>query len=316
MPAYEVIRRQTIAAPAEKVIQTLADFRTWQTWSPWMRVDPNTKLEISDSPDAVGSTYRWEGEVCGSGQLTHLEIEPTRTWSRLEFFKPMKSHCETGFDAVPKTVAGCDEACELTWTMRGKLPFYLFFFKRMIETFVGLDYERGLLMIRDYCETGEVHSDIEVLGVRDEMDRSLVGIRGGASMDDIGEKMEATFADVDRSLTTKPGEAASLYHTTSNLKRRWFDYTSGYIDDDHTVAASDADDGGLIRDSMPGGRFFVVRHTGSMDLLSNAWMGGVQLIRHRKLKMAKRPGYEIYVSGVHADDDESEAVTDVYLAIK
>ncbi|MEM6688932.1 MAG: SRPBCC family protein, partial [Planctomycetota bacterium] len=162
MPAYSVTRQICIDVPPEKAIEVVSDFATWQTWSPWLQADPEANVTVSQDSDSVGSTYEWSGGVCGAGKLTHESIERHSTWSKLEFFKPMKSVCGTGFEAIANAKGGCD----LTWKMEGKLPFFLFFMKSMIETFVGMDYERGLAMIKSYCESGEVPSKIEFLGIQ------------------------------------------------------------------------------------------------------------------------------------------------------
>ena len=311
MPQYLISRSETIDVSSEKAIEVAANFETWRTWSPWLMVEPEAIVEVSRPPNEVGSTYRWEGDICGAGQLTHQEVTPGKNVRcKLEFFRPMKSVCETEFTAVAVT----KERCELTWTMRGKLPWFLFWMKGMMETFIGMDYERGLRMLKEYAETGQVSSKLEIVGVEQQPERKLIGLVGGATMDEIGEKMNQTMQQVDASLPDSDDRqtAAAFYHPTSDLRKRWFDFTAGYLfqrDPKQMV-------GSLVTETIPAGRYFVVRHVGCYQHLGNAWMGGVQMIRHHKLKMAKAGGYEIYQDSLEDDELDKDRVTDVYIPIK
>ena len=76
MPKFSVKRSTTISAPIEDVYSKVVDYSNWSTWSPWLCAEPDTKVTISDSPNQVGSTYRWNGEITGSGVLEHKSLTP------------------------------------------------------------------------------------------------------------------------------------------------------------------------------------------------------------------------------------------------
>lgn len=65
MPAWNVTQKVFVEAPASKVYEAVSDYRTWTTWSPWLIADPQAITKVSEVPDAVGSTYHWEGTVVG-----------------------------------------------------------------------------------------------------------------------------------------------------------------------------------------------------------------------------------------------------------
>ena len=48
MPAFHVQRNIVIRAPAEKVFDTVADYSTWTTWSPWLGADKDATVNVSD----------------------------------------------------------------------------------------------------------------------------------------------------------------------------------------------------------------------------------------------------------------------------
>lgn len=45
--------------------------------------------------------------------------------------------------------------------MDGKLPYFMFFMVKMMKNWIGMDYERGLAMLKEFIETGEVISRVE-----------------------------------------------------------------------------------------------------------------------------------------------------------
>jgi len=45
---------------------------------------------------------------------------------------------------------------KVTWTMNGCVPIFLFFMIGMMKAWIGMDYERGLMMLKELAEKGKV----------------------------------------------------------------------------------------------------------------------------------------------------------------
>src|SRR3989442_1291414 len=56
-----VTRSATMAAPPEAVFKGVNDFRQWDAWSPWSKLDPNMKKSLEGPAEGVGAVYRWSG---------------------------------------------------------------------------------------------------------------------------------------------------------------------------------------------------------------------------------------------------------------
>lgn len=309
MPAYHVHRSITIQASPEKVFDTVVDFGTWTTWSPWLGVDKEAAVTVSDDPRSVHSLYHWEGELVGEGELEHVALNrPQSIEDEIRFFKPFKSKSGVSFDLHP---AG--DGTDISWHMKGKLPWFLFWMKSNMEVFIGMDYERGLKMLRELVETGQVLSSTDVIGIEDVEAKSLVGHSNSCPIDGISAAMEKSIRSVTEKLTlagaSLDGEMISAYHPT-DLKLGRFDFVTGYeLDRDAPVPA------GLDRCDLPAGRVLHVRHTGSYANLGNSWSGAYQYARYKKLKIAKKDGYEIYRNSP-SDTDAADLITDIYLPLK
>lgn len=311
MPKYHVARTVWIDAPAQKVYDVIADYRTWTTWSPWLIAEPDAKVTVSNPPQQIGSTYAWEGAVTGAGRLTHRQLEPgRRIVDDLEFFKPFKTSCVTGFDIVPE-----GNGARVTWTMDASLPWFLFWMIPMMRTMIGMDYQRGLNMIKQWVEVGSIHSRCQVHGVEPIGPLRMAGIAQSCSVDDVGDAMNETFrrtqAEFAKCGLVAKGPMISVY-TKFHMKKAVFDYISGYvIGPDAQVPAS----AGLKVWQLPSTQAFRVEHIGQYEHLGNGWSVANQLVRYKKLKQQTCGAFEIYRT-TPPETPPHELRTDIYLPVR
>ena len=96
---FSVTRTATIGASAEKAFELVNDFHNWEKWSPWMKLDPNTRTTYSGSPSGIGAVFAWAGNsAVGEGNMTITSSVPsTHIGIRLEFTKPFASTAQNEF---------------------------------------------------------------------------------------------------------------------------------------------------------------------------------------------------------------------------
>ena len=159
MPSFSVHKSVVIRSDPETVYAMLRDFKRWPSWSPWLVTEPDCPLKFS--PDV--SSYEWDGRFVGSGRATISgESAPEHISIQLAFQRPWKSNAEVEF------LLSTDlEGTRVTWTMKSAVPWFLFFMRSMMEALIGMDYDRGLSMLKDRLETGNVPSRLEFVGVQD-----------------------------------------------------------------------------------------------------------------------------------------------------
>lgn len=310
MPKFHVQRSIEIGAAPEKVFDVVSDFGTWTTWSPWLCAEPTAKVTVSDAPSSVGSTYAWEGEITGAGEMEHLRLEPGQLIEdEIRFTKPFKSKTGVSFQFQP---AG--EGTLITWHMFGSMPWFLFWMIPQMETFIGMDHERGLRMLKEWIETGKIVANTNIRGVESIGPLNVVGIRKTCSFDNIGESMEQAFHEASEKMSKQElpldGEAISIYHSM-NTKAKTFDYTSGYIVP-ADVAASPEE---FSLWSLPEVKALKVEHLGSYEHLGNSWSAANQHARYHKTKQQKIGTFEIYKNNPESTPVE-ELQTLIYLPLK
>jgi hypothetical protein len=144
-------RSVTIAAPAATVFPHVNDFHKWEAWSPWEKVDPNTKKTYGGSPSGVGATYHWSGDKnVGEGRMEILESKPGELIRiKLQFMKPFPAINTTDF-----TFREQNGTTVLTQAMYGCNSFMAKAFGLVMnmDTMIGTQFEKGLADIKRIAE--------------------------------------------------------------------------------------------------------------------------------------------------------------------
>jgi hypothetical protein len=147
---FHVERSMAIAAPPERILPLIDDFRNWRSWSPYEKLDPAMKRTLSGAESGKGAVYEWQGNgKAGQGRMEIAAASPSKVAIDLRFLKPFRAHNLAEFRLEPQ-----DGATKVTWAMDGKIPFAakvmhtIFNMDRMI----GKDFEAGLANLKNVAE--------------------------------------------------------------------------------------------------------------------------------------------------------------------
>ncbi|WP_141323977.1 SRPBCC family protein [Myxococcus sp. AB025B] len=167
---FRVERTAHIQAPAELVFTLVNDFRSWEQWSPWWKLEPTQQVSITGAPWGVGAVYEWRGARTGSGRMEILESRPYEyVRIRVDFLEPMRATNTTEYVLTP-----APDGVALTWVMAGENTFAgkaLQLFSSMDEV-MGRDFERGLADIKLVAESlrGAARPSVGDAGLRGDSD--------------------------------------------------------------------------------------------------------------------------------------------------
>jgi len=288
------------SAPLSQVYDTVRDFTTWPTWSPWLIGEPD--CEVKQGSDGEG--FSWDGEIIGQGEMDIVNEEKEKNINyHLSLLKPWKSLSDVSFTFIEK-----GGSTEVTWTMNGSVPFYLFFLKPMMTCMIGMDYHRGLLMLKAYVETGAVPSSLDFKDSHFVKGCEYIGIKTVCSFDDLGSRMQADFEKLTDYLSSsdhqisgkaftiyedwKMGKAEATYICAFPIEKIPTDLAEGYV----SGKREDTD-------------AYTVIHTGPYDYLGNAWSAGMSRSRSGVFEQnGKLKPFEIYETA----PDHPEPVTHVH----
>lgn len=147
-----VSRSATIAAPPEAVFKVVNDFRQWDAWSPWSKIDPNMTKSLEGPPEGVGAIYKWSGNNdVGEGSTTLVESTPNeKVAMKLAFVRPMEGTSDVQFTFAPEGAG-----TKVTWAMQGKKPFIgkVFGLFMDCEKMCGDQFDEGLANLKKVVET-------------------------------------------------------------------------------------------------------------------------------------------------------------------
>lgn len=307
MPKMHIDKSTTINAPVEKIYNKLGDFNHWRIWSPWLIQEPEAKVTVSND----AKSYSWEGDRIGSGNMKITAESTNRSIDYdLNFLKPWKSSAKVRFELVSK-----NGRTKVTWLMDSSLPIFLFWMKKMMTAFVGMDYERGLAMLKDYIEDGKVHSKLDFKGTSNYPGHTYIGIRTDCTMETLGNQMKEDFDKIwslmDDHKDLVADNAFSIYHKWDMVHDK-ISYTSGV-----PVKSIPSElPAGMISGEIPETKVHTVRHTGPYAHLGNAWSTQYNMRRSKAFKMNKNiDPFETYVN-VPGEVPDNELITEVHFAIK
>ena len=148
---FLVERSTSIKAPAEKIFPLINDFREWEPWSPWEKIDPSVKRSYSGAVNGEGAIYEWNGnKEIGKGRMEIIESSPpSKVILKIDFIKPFEAHNTIEFTLVTQ-----GDSTMVTQAMYGPCPYLsrlmgIFF---SMDKMVGQKYEEGLANLKAISE--------------------------------------------------------------------------------------------------------------------------------------------------------------------
>jgi len=311
--SLEIERSLTINKPISEVFRAAADFSAWTKWSPWYCQDRTSKITLKGAAGSIGQSYEWESDFIGTGKMTLVDTVANKSLGiDLCFFKPWKSQSRVEFFFSEQ-----EGGTHVTWKMKGSLPFFMFFFKKMMMAFMGGDFERGLAMLKDFVESGTVHNLIDFNGVVECDGFLYVGKRNQCSMNEIGAKMHQDFAEihalVEKGVLAKPQLALAFYPK--------YDVVSGLCEYLACVGYKSSSQSkptpvGYETGSVAPHSSVQVDHHGPYRHIGAAWSAAMGRQRNSKKKSLKGVApYEIYRIMPGAGP-ESEIFTQIYIPVR
>ncbi len=307
MPEISIQRSISINSEVKKVREVLLDFHQWSVWSPWLIQEPECRMTVAED----GKSYAWEGVRVGSGSMKIIAPGDTLLEYELQFIKPWKSKAAVSFSLDKKA----DDNVEVTWSMKSSLPFFMFWMKKMMEVFVGMDYERGLAMLRAYVETGGVPTKLEFDGVSKFDGCQYIGLRKQTALSTIGEVMakdcEALGAYVKEQGDVQTASMFCIYHKFAPVK--------GLVDYEVGIPVSSVPSSivsPFVSGVIPALDAYRISHIGGYQYLGNAWSALYAMERAKEIKCNKGTHpFEVYLN-MPGEVEEAELRTQIYFPIK
>jgi len=310
MAAITVNKAIEIDAPIEKVRESICDYKQWTTWSPWLIAEPDARLTFNDKQGEVGASYTWDGKTTGEGEMSISEIADTQIDMDLTFIRPFRSKAKVSF-----ILEEVGSSTKVSWTMYNKMAFFLFFMVKKMSIVIGMDYDRGLRMLKEYLETGSVSSKVEIHGPAKIKSQKYIGIKAKGTLAELSDLMPEHYEALSKHTAEQNVEPIGLpfsIYEKFELETQQMQFISAFpIEADAELEAD-----GFVIDEVAKRAAIKVTHTGAYQHLGNAWSAAVMWARANKMKTDKgMGGVELYVSDP-ATTDSKDIITEIYLYLK
>jgi effector-binding domain-containing protein len=304
---FKMERSILIHAPRSVIFANISDYRNWQKWSPWAKIDTNCKYEYAGPQGQADASYKWAGnDKVGEGEMRTTEIAQDQYLvSRLTFLKPWKSQSVATF-----RLDSADHGdIKVTWSYDqhygfSQRPMMLFI---NMEKMLAPDYEKGLVNLKTESEgdANRAMSATEVYVV-DRGKKTYVAYRTTTTFDSISDVfqtwMPKVYAYVTENKLMMDGVPTGLYYTWDADKKRT-DMAVGI-----PVRSVDKVSGDLVILSIDAQKALENDYYGPYDKMGPAHELVSNYITDKKLKK-KAPVLEEYVTDPTTEKDSSKVLT-------
>lgn len=302
-------REITVQKEFSELKDFLLDFNFWNSWSPWICLEPSAKTEVSGAAKNLGHKLSWAGELIGSGEMILSQITNNRIDIDLNFLKPFKSKAKVWFMLISE-----DKQTKIIWGMKTSLPFFLFFLRKPMLAYMGNDFERGLLRLKDVCEKGHVESKMSDVETTNQPTLFYLGINSKSSIAELKPIMTANFDKITEGINSGklpvPSGFLAINHKF-DLINSTCDITCGIF-----YHQKPENINGYEIIEMKEHKSLKLTHQGPYDHLGSAWSKVICYQRGKKIALNKQiPMYEFYLNSplMVAPKD---ILTEVYIPIK
>ena len=145
-----VERSIVIDAPPAQVFELANDFQSFNRWSPWYSIDPNTEYTFSGPEEGKGAKMAWHSnnKEVGSGTQTITQSQPN------ELIKVELDFGAMGVAAGSYTLKPEGTGTHLIWAFDVEHGGSLLnrYFGLMMDKWVGQDYAKGLANLKRIAE--------------------------------------------------------------------------------------------------------------------------------------------------------------------
>lgn len=286
LPERASAERSILVERPPSVIYGLVDgYSRFNEWSPWAELDPATVYTYGGPRDGVGAQMTWASQdpSVGRGEQSIVQADPySRIETRVVFDGRQESTSILSLEPV-------ESGTKVVWRLEADFPLRLDgnfgndlagrWFSRLLDRFVGADYERGLAKLKALAEslpsTDLAGLEVAISEVQQGPAYAITGLEAGTDLASTLAVIEPAIAElvafIDTHGITLEGRPVAVVRGHGD--GRWqFDLRVPVSRNDAVAA------GRVSPSSTPAGRVVDVANAGSWDDLevthakAEAWL--------------------------------------------
>ena len=315
--SYKVARKRVVKAPAQVVYNTVNDYKTWVSWSPWLEKDTLTEITYGKITVGKEASYAWKSDnnEVGEGSIQTTDVNPYKSISQKITFKTWDS--ESDIDWNFKTVDG---GTEVTWSMKGNMGFmfkaYAAFTGGMDKQ-VGADYERGLEKLDSVVQQAIKKYSVTVDGLTTHSGGYYLYNTTSCKIDELATKKQEVMSKVKKyALQNKiqmAGAPFTLFHKYDEENNAVI-FSSAIPVSERVITASGS---GILTGMLTPFKALKTTLKGDVSNLKEAWETTYTYLSDNKLEQVLgSAAMEVQRASSMTTANPAEWVTEIYVPVK
>lgn len=312
---FEVRRSRIIDANPAVVYNNIIDFKNWESWSPWIEKDPETKIILGEQTKGIGGVYNWVDSKA-TGSIKTLETSPNESITQeMQYDNHSPSSINWNFKTSQKGKT------EVTWTMKSDNLSFLFkiygIMRGGFDKMIGPSFDRGLEKLDSVVVASTKRYDIDINGVTQHSGGFYIYNTTSCKISEIEAKIKEMMSQV------------GAYAITHNITMAGppFVYYHKWDEDNNAVIFSccvpttakviTTDNNNILTGQLEPFKTVETTLKGSYDNLKQAWDKSRAYITENGLEFAENgPMLEVYVTDPMEHPNPADWVTKIFIAVK
>jgi Polyketide cyclase / dehydrase and lipid transport len=148
---FRIERSMRMEVAPEVIFSKINDFRNWEAWSPWEKLDPKMTRTYSGAARGQGASYAWVGSgKVGAGRMEIVEAQsPAAIKIKIDFTAPFAAS-----NVIDFKLTRDGDWTNVSWVMSGphSFPQRLMGVVFNMDKLVGGDFTKGLASLKQLSE--------------------------------------------------------------------------------------------------------------------------------------------------------------------
>lgn len=312
--SYEVTRERIIEAPSAIIYDNLIDFKNWESWSPWLEKNPNSKVTYPQLTNGVGGSFSWEDDD-GIGSMKTVSTSPNisiEQQMQFDDFEPSNIYWTFEPSSDGKT--------NVSWKMKGdNIPFMFkaySIFSGGFEKMIGPDFERGLEKLDSVVVSTMNAYTIKIDGITEYGGGFYLYKTTNASYENISAIMGTQFGSISDFMVQNNisfnGMPFTIYLNKSKANNSVIMSNAIPVKEKIIITG----DENILCDYMPKVKALKVTLKGNYTHLEEAWQNALFYIFDNLLQKSDQYPFEIYTTDPGDYPNPADWVTEIYMPLK
>ncbi len=309
----------TINAPAKTVYAEVTNMKTFNTWSPWYKMDPDAEYIWEGPSSGIGAKQIWysENQNVGNGYMEVSEVKPFEYVAlEMGFDTNMNKDFTDDGDSKPKASFLIKENEDVT------IVKWLFdiegvsgtekLMNLVLPMFLGPAYEEGLAALKDRIESGpDFTKNIEQV-----MTKAMpyIGVEANSSSDPamMGEAMSKAYEQIMAFMSKGEIEMAGV---PICIMQSYDEQNASMICGIPTADLVEVSSNEILSKMTYEGLAIKYQYMGDYALMEGAHNDMVAYVDYYNFEIDGSP-WEVYVTDPMTVEDTAQWITEIYYPIK